>query len=171
MARDTRSFELRVRSLGVLALALAAGCRGADDGRFAGVQDRGALAMGVNQYTSSHVFQALPDGGRIVLERDSVDAAGTATIREHMRDIATRFAAGDFRQPGFVHAQTVPGAAVMAARRGAITYLADTLPRGGEVRIRSVDPEAIRAIHEFLAFQRSDHRASGGDHLGHRGPR
>jgi hypothetical protein len=27
------------------------------------------------------------------------------------------------------------------------------------VRIRATDPAAVQAIHEFLAFQRSDHRA------------
>jgi hypothetical protein len=156
-----------VRTLAGLGLALAAlfGCRGAprDDTAFAGVQARGATAMGVDQYTSSHVFEPLPDGGRIVLQRDAADSTGTAVIREHMGRIAAAFAAGDFRLPGFVHAQEVPGTATMAARRGAITYTADTLPRGGEVRIHTADPEAVRAVHEFLAFQRADHRA--GAHL------
>jgi hypothetical protein len=115
--------------------------------------------MGVDQYTSSHVFEPLPDGGRIVLQRDEVDSAGTATIRAHLADIAGRFSAGDFRIPGFVHAQEVPGTREMAARRAVIRYQADTLPRGGMVRITSSDSVAIAAIHEFLAFQRMDHRA------------
>jgi len=116
--------------------------------------------MGVDQYTSAHVFEPLPDGGRIVLQRDSVDPAGTATIRAHMADIADRFARGDFSLPGFVHAQEVPGTAVMAARRSVIQYRADTLPRGAEVRIRTDDAAAIAAIHAFLAFQAQDHRAA-----------
>ena len=132
---------------------------GSDSG-FVAVQRRGAVAMGVDQYTSAHVFEPLPDGGRIVLQRDSVDPAGTATIRAHMEDIAVRFGRGDFTLPGFVHAQAVPGTAIMAARRSVIRYLADTLPRGGEVRIRSDDPAAIAAIHAFLAFQAQDHRAA-----------
>jgi hypothetical protein len=118
----------------------------------------------VDQYTSSHVFEDLADGGRIVLQRDSIDAAGTEVIRAHMRDIAARFAKGDFTIPGIVHAQAVPGTAIMAARRSAITYTADTLPRGGQVRILTTDTAAIRAVHEFLAFQRTDHRAAGHDH-------
>lgn len=66
------------------------------DSAFAAVQSRGAAVMGVDQYTSAHVFEDLPDGGRIVLERkDATDSA------------------------------------------------------------------AVRAIHEFLAFQRMDHRAAG----------
>ena len=119
--------------------------------------------MGVDQYTSSHVFEPLPDGGRIVLQRDAADSAGTAVIRAHMGRIAAAFAAGDFRLPGFVHARPVPGAATMAARRSAITYTADTLPRGGQVRIRTADSAAVAAVHEFLAFQRADHHA--GTHL------
>jgi hypothetical protein len=49
----------------------------------------------------------------------------------------------------------------MAARRRAIRYEFRELPRGGEVRITTSDPAALRAVHEFLAFQRSDHRAAG----------
>ena len=152
-------------ALGVT-LVVGLGCRGSaqEDAAFAGVQARGEAAMGVDQYTSSHVFEPLPDGGRIVLRRDADDSAGTAVIRAHLRRIAEAFAAGDFRLPGFVHAREVPGTATMAARRAAITYTADTLPRGGEVRIRTGDPDAVRAVHEFLAFQRADHRAGAHPH-------
>jgi hypothetical protein len=120
--------------------------------------------MGVDQYTSSHVFESLPDGGRIVLQRDSADSAGTATIRAHMRDIARRFSAGDFSVPGMVHAMEVPGTAVMAARRASIRYVADTLPRGAPVRIFTTDPTALSAVHDFLEFQRRDHRSKGHAH-------
>ncbi|MBL8960168.1 MAG: hypothetical protein JNJ98_09965, partial [Gemmatimonadetes bacterium] len=48
----------------------------AGDSSFAAVQDRGAVAMGVDQYTSTHHFTDLPDGGVIELQRDSVDPAG-----------------------------------------------------------------------------------------------
>ena len=116
--------------------------------------------MGVDQYTSSHVFEPLADGGRIELQRDHEDAAGASRIRAHMGEIAVRFAAGDFRLPGYVHARAVPGAAVMAAKRSVITYAVESLPLGAAVRVRSRDPEAIRAIHEFLAFQRQDHHAA-----------
>ena len=135
----------------------------ADTG-FAALQARGAAAMGVDQYTSSHVFEALPDGGRIVLQRDSIDSAGTSIIRAHLRDIAARFSGGDFSIPGMVHAQVVPGTVDMAARRKLIRYVADTLPRGGEVRISTADSAAIAAVHAFLAFQRMDHHAAGHEH-------
>jgi ketosteroid isomerase-like protein len=131
----------------------------ARDSGFAGVQARGEIAMGVNQYTSSHSFTPLADGGRIELRRDLDDSAGTAAIRQHMQRIATQFAAGDFQLPGFVHAEKVPGTDVMSARRERITYTAESLPRGAALRIRSADAVAIRAIHQFLAYQRQDHHA------------
>jgi hypothetical protein len=133
----------------------------AADTGFAGVQSRGEQAMGVDQFTSSHVFEPLPDGGRISLERDTADSAGIAQIRTHMGQIAAAFKSGDFTLPGFVHAQAVPGTDVMAAKREAITYSVEELPRGGAVRLQTADRAAIRAIHEFLAFQRSDHHAAG----------
>ncbi len=126
------------------------------------MQSRGAHVMGVDQYTSAHVFEDLPDGGRVVLERDdAVDTVAIATIRAHLRDIEAAFRAGDFAKPFEVHAQTVPGTGVMAARRSAITYDEIDRPRGGEVRIKSGDPGAVAAIHEFLAFQRQQHHAAG----------
>ena len=125
------------------------------------MQTRGAHVMGVDPYTSAHVFEDLPDGGRVVLDRDDpADTAAIVTIRAHMRDIQAAFRAGDFTKPFAVHAQTVPGTAVMRARRAAISYEQIDRPRGGEVRIRTNDPEAVAAIHEFLAFQRREHRAS-----------
>jgi hypothetical protein len=135
----------------------------ADTG-FAAVQRRGAApaAMGVDQATSTHRFDALADGGRIQLQRDgAADSAGIARVRRHLRQIAAAFAAGDFRTPAFVHARAVPGTAVMADRRAAIAYAYRDLPRGGEVRVTTRDPEALRAVHAFLTFQRGDHRAGG----------
>lgn len=142
------------------------------DSAYHAVQARGAGVMGVDQYTSRHVFEDLPDGGRIVLERnDARDTADVATIRAHLREIAAQFARGDFAAPFLVHAQTVPGTATMAARRSAITYTAVERPRGAELRIRTRDREALAAVHAFLAFQRSDHRAAGHEaHGGHKAP-
>lgn len=133
----------------------------AHDSAFTALQARGETAMGVNQYTSTHRFDDLPDGGRIELQRDPGDSAGVRTIRAHLRSIAEAFGRGDFSTPMFVHAREVPGTAVMAAKRDAIRYAYSPLPGGGEVRITSGDPEAVRAIHEFLAYQRGDHRAGG----------
>ena len=137
------------------------GARQADTA-FAAMQVRGQMVMGVDQYASAHVFEDLEDGGRIVLDADSAsDTAGIAAIRHHMRDIAAAFRAGDFARPFEVHAQVVPGTAVMAARRTRITYEASDRPRGAEVRLRTADPAAVTAIRAFLAFQRTAHHAAG----------
>lgn len=131
------------------------------DSAFAATQRRGQQVMGVDQYTSTHVFESLPDGGRIVLQRDAADPVGEATIRAHLRDIRARFMRGDFSLPGTVHDMEVPGTQVMARRRRRIRYVMESLPRGGQVRIITKDPQALAAVHEFLAFQRMDHRAMG----------
>jgi hypothetical protein len=176
--RTARAFRLGMSASCLAILAGAAGAQAprrpapspagatpparADSG-FAGVQARGAApgGMGVDQSTSVHRFDALPDGGRIELQRAIDDAGGTAHIRRHLRGIAAAFAAGDFRTPAFVHGREVPGAAVMAARRAAISYAVRDLPRGAEVRITTRDAEALAAVHAFIAFQRQDHRAGG----------
>ena len=151
--------KLLITAIG--SLVLSAGTAACQDTSFAAMQRRGQQAMGVDQYTSVHQFDALDDGGRIELQRESDDSAGVATIRVHIRQIAQAFGSGDFSTPAFVHMKTVPGAAVMTAKRAVITYEPHDLPRGAELRIRSRDKEAIAAIHEFMAFQRSDHHAGG----------
>lgn len=152
----------------VFILSMDTGCRSAErpanDSSFADVQRRGQTVMGVDQYTSKHVFEDLPDGGRIVLDRDDAsDTAAVRTIRAHMRVIEAAFQRGDFTLPGIVHAGEVPGTRVMAKKRSAVTYRAADRPRGAEVRITTNDPVAVTAVHEFLKFQRSDHRAAGHD--------
>lgn len=137
----------------------------APDPAFAALQERGRTAMGVDQYTSQHRFDSLEDGGRIELQRDPSDSAGVAEIRRHLVEIRDAFARGDFSTPAFVHAGHVPGTEVMAAARERITYTFAPLPGGGQIRLRTRDPEALAAIHRFMAFQRSDHRAGG--HTGH----
>jgi hypothetical protein len=132
------------------------------DSAYRAMQARGRETMGVEQTTSTHRFEALPDGGRIVLVRNTDDSAGTATIRAHLHDMRTAFGAGDFSMPMSIHMQTVPGASVMAARHALITYTASDLPNGGQLRITTTDSAALDAIHQFLAFQRREHHAAGG---------
>jgi hypothetical protein len=155
-------------------LAIAAGCRTATppaaagpapaDTAFHALQERGRQTMGVDQYTSTHRFDALPDGGRIELQRDGDDPAGVETIRAHLQQAAAAFAAGDFAMPAFVHMREMPGVADMARLRDRITYAYTPLPRGGQVRITTTDPEAVRAVHAFMAAQRMDHHSGGAGH-------
>jgi hypothetical protein len=135
--------------------------RPANDSAFASMQERGKKAMGVDQYSSTHKFDSYPDGGRIELQRDAKDSAGVAAIRAHIRDIAAAFKSGNFSTPEFVHMQMVPGTKEMSALRSKITYTVHDLPRGAELHVSSSDSAAVAAIHEFMAFQRGEHHASG----------
>lgn len=130
------------------------------DSGFAAMQSRGEKAMGANQYTSAHQFEDLENGGRIALEAAAGDTGAIPRIRAHFREIARAFGAGDFTTPGFVHAGDAPGANTMSARRAVIGYSMRELPRGAELRITTSDPTALRAVHEFLAFQRAEHHAA-----------
>jgi hypothetical protein len=131
----------------------------ASDSSFASLQKRGEMAMGVDQYTSSHKFEVTSNGGRISLQRDANDSVGLSQIRAHMRLIQHAFQAGDFSTPSFVHEREMPGTDVMTAKRAAISYEYEDLPRGGAVVIMTNDPEARAAIARFLQAQRTDHRA------------
>ena len=159
---------MTTQRLGVLLLAvLGARTLRAQDSAYHAMQQRGKVAMGVDQYTSFHRFEPAADGGRIVLVRDSADAAGVRTIREHLKGIAQAFSAGDFQTPGFVHDQTVPGTQVMTAKKAAIRYVFHPLPGGGEVRIVTRDAASVAAVHEFLTFQRTEHRTGEGEQHRH----
>jgi hypothetical protein len=166
--------RLIVTSVILAAPFVAAAAQGAGstkpkpDTSFAAMQARGKTAMGVDQYTSTHKFDATPTGGRIELQRDTIDAAGIAQIRAHIREIAKSFAAGDFATPGFVHMQNVPGTKVMREKRSAISYEPRDLPRGAELVIGTKDPAAIAAVHEFMAFQRGEHHAGGMEGMTHK---
>lgn len=78
-----------------------------------------------------------------------------------MKLIQHSFEAGDFSAPSFVHNRNMPGTDVMARKRSAIEYAYEDLARGGAVVIRTKDPEALKAIGDFLAAQRMDHHSPG----------
>jgi hypothetical protein len=129
------------------------------DTSFVALQARGKMAMGVDQYASAHRFDVLPDGGRIALEMKDGDSLAVAQIRAHMKLIEHAFQAGDFSTPEFVHARAMPGTDIMSRNKALIRYRYADLPRGGEVRIATTDPESLAAIREFLTAQRGDHSA------------
>lgn len=151
-------------AVALVVILLSGGCGKPDaspapDSAFAALQQRGETAMGVDQYASAHVFEPLPDGGRIVLQMKAPHAAEEGKIRAHMRTIAAAFSSGDFSVPGFVHDSVVPGTAVMSRLRAEISYAPRDIERGGELRLTTRNPEAVRAIREFLEFQTMDHHA------------
>jgi hypothetical protein len=129
------------------------------DQHAAGVDARGDHAMGFSHGNSAHHFHLLPDGGTIeVVADDASDATTRDEIRMHLSHIAKMFTDGDFQVPMFIHDTVPPGVTVMKSKRSAITYAFEPTRNGGQVRIASADPDAVRAIHEFLTFQIDDHR-------------
>ena len=105
-----------------------------------------------------HSFRLYSDGGVIELQSIAGDAEVARVIRGHLREIRDSFAKGDFEKPLFVHGRMPDGTHEMAAKGEAIEYRFEELPRGGKVRMRTSDTDALDAIHRFLRFQVVEHR-------------
>lgn len=127
--------------------------------RHAGIDQRGDQAMGFSQSKTTHHFLLRRDGGAIEVEvRDPQDEASRDQIRQHLARIAQMFKEGNFDSPMFIHAQTPPGVEVMKRLRSEIKYEFEQTKRGGRVRIRTSNTEALAAIQEFLRYQIEEHR-------------
>lgn len=120
---------------------------------------RGEQAMGFSQTATTHHFLLSPDGGSIQVEvNESSDKANRENIREHLKQIAGMFSAGNFNIPMLVHNQVPPGVTTMEQLKGKISFAYEATERGGRVRISTADREALAAVHEFLRFQIKDHQ-------------
>ena len=128
------------------------------DSAFKAMDQRHGEAVGEDPMALAHQFESQPDGGDIILERQIHDDMGINQIRAHLLLIARSFSNGDFKIPGFVHDEPIPGTAVMTRLAGKIDYTVEDLPHGGVVHIRTSDPEALQAIHSVIAFQIAEHR-------------
>lgn len=134
---------------------------------FEGVDARGDQGMGFSHHMTGHHFHLFADGGAIeVAANDPKDAESREAIRSHLASIAERFAAGDFSVPMFIHATSPPGMATMQRLKREISYHAEETPHGAQVRIKSQNPEAIEAIHQFLRFQIEEHRTGDAKEAG-----
>jgi hypothetical protein len=125
----------------------------------ADVEKHGDQAMGFPHDNTTHHFRLYLDGGAIeVTANDGKDSQNMQAIQSHLKHIATMFSNGEFSIPMFVHDQVPPGVPVMKDKRAEISYSFEELPAGGGVRIKTKNPDALKAIHEFLRFQIDDHR-------------
>ena len=125
----------------------------------ADVEKHGDLAMGFRHDKTTHHFRLDAAGGAIeVTANDGKDAENIQAIRSHLKHIIMMFSQGDFSAPMFIHDQVPPGVPVMKEKRAEISYSFEELAAGGKVRIRTTDPDSIKAIHEFLRFQITDHQ-------------
>ncbi|MGA2534837.1 MAG: hypothetical protein ABSF53_02390 [Terracidiphilus sp.] len=129
------------------------------DDHAAGVDNRGDHAMGFSHENTAHHFTLLPDGGIIEVDiKADQDDATRDQIRMHLTHIAAMFNDNNFDVPMFIHDRVPPGVPVLKEKHAAISYTFQSTDRGGQVRIMTHDPEAFKAIHEFLEFQIQDHR-------------
>jgi hypothetical protein len=123
------------------------------------MMSRGQRGMGFSQTKTTHHFLLKRHGGVIrVSAKDAKDTSTRDQIRMHLTHIARAFAEGDFDIPMFVHDQEPPGVPVMKRLSKEIKYRFRNSDTGGEVTISSNSPEAVHAIHDFLAFQIREHK-------------
>lgn len=123
------------------------------------MNERGEKGMGFSQTTTTHHFFLKPDGGVIQVEaNDPKDTASRDSIRMHLTHIAHAFSDSDFDIPMFVHDTVPPGVPDMKRLKEKIAYTFEQTPNGARVLIRTADPTAIAAIHQFLRFQIEDHQ-------------
>jgi hypothetical protein len=131
----------------------------AQDAHHAEVDKRGDHVMGFSHEKTAHHFRLYKDGGAIeVTANDAADTASRGQIQMHLGHIARLFAAGDFQAPMLTHAINPPGVPVMQRLKSEIKYEYQKTDRGGAVRIKTANPEALKAVHEFLKFQIEEHR-------------
>jgi hypothetical protein len=124
----------------------------------ADVEKHGDEAMGFLHDKTTHHFRLYSDGGAIeVIVNDSTDSKNMQAIRSHLTHIVTMFSNGEFSTPMFVHDQVPPGVPVMKEKRAEVSYTFEELPTGGRVRIKTTNPDGLKAVHDFLRFQIEDH--------------
>jgi len=124
----------------------------------AAMNARGDKGMGFSQDKTTHHFKLSPEGGSIEVQaKEDADRVSREQIQMHLGHIAKMFQAGNFEIPMFVHGKTPAGIPVMREHKAEIAYEYQAIDRGGRVRIRTTNPEALKAVHEFLRFQITEH--------------
>lgn len=122
------------------------------------LKKRGADAMGFDQNGTTHHFKLSTTGGSIeVTVKNRNDATVVAAVRDHLRSIASDFGQGNFAKPFATHGEVPPGVTAMQRNNQAISYRYEDLEGGGVVRIDTTDGEALKAVHEFLRYQITEH--------------
>jgi len=143
----------------VLAVVAAVLTTPIQDHHQAQATDRARHGMGFDQHRTTHHFLIDADGGTIqVTAKDAGDAESERRIRAHLQHIAKAFAEGDFSLPLFIHETEPPGTAIMKERRSMLSFTFERMPAGGKVVIRTSDPPALAALHDFLRFQIREHK-------------
>jgi plastocyanin len=123
--------------------------------------ERGAIAMGFNQSKISHKFKSTPTGGEILITAlNNSDIETIKQIKNHISVIQKEFSSGNFTKPFYIHAQDVPGTKIMSEKKDFIKYSINEINNGATLILETKDKELLDAIHQFMAFQ-------GTEHMGH----
>lgn len=122
------------------------------------LKKRGGEAMGFDQDAADHHFLLEPDGGSIqVTAKPGAAAEVIEEVRSHLRTIAADFKRGDFAKPFQTHAEVPPGVPAMQRLAATISYDYEDVARGGAVRMRTPNRDALQALHDFLRYQITEH--------------
>lgn len=122
------------------------------------MNERGDKVMGFDHTKTTHHFLLRANGGVIQIEaNDPMDTVSRDQIRQHLPHIAKMFSEGNFSAPMLIHEQNPPGADIMKQLKAKIKYEYAETKQGALIRISTDDAEALKAIHEFLRFQITEH--------------
>lgn len=151
--------HLLLATLVIAFFATSLAAYAAGPGRQAEVARLGADVMPFSLAATTHVFTKTRDGGtQQVVAKNAADAEQIRLVREHLRELATRFEQGDFSGPSHIHGATMPGLAQLeAAKPGQVLVSYKDLRRGALLTFRSADPALVSAVHAWFDAQLSDH--------------
>ena len=120
---------------------------------------RGDKHMGFDHLKTTHHFLLANDGGSISVEANDVkDSESRDQIRRHLRHIAMMFGEGNFEVPMLIHEKTPLGSETMKQLKSEIGYEFIETERGASIKISTTNAQAVKAIHEFLKFQITEHK-------------
>jgi hypothetical protein len=129
------------------------------DEHLAGVNRHGDMAMGFSHMKTTHHFALSASGGSIQVQaNDPKDSASRDQIRTHLQHMSNAFKDGDFSSPMMTHSRVPPGAPTMKRLKSDVNYKYEETETGGKVLISTANPEALKAVHQFLRFQIDDHQ-------------
>jgi hypothetical protein len=146
----------------VVFLALGTGCAAAGgpvgDERLAEVADRGRSVMPFDLERTTHRFVKADTGGvQTVVSDDSTDTGQIDLVRQHLREEAGRFTAGDFTDPGRIHGHDMPGLAALRDGAGRIGIEYTDTADGGRITYTTSEPALVEALHAWFDAQVGDH--------------
>ncbi len=147
--------ERRALTASVAVVLLATSC---GDSRQAQVAERGAEVMPFDLDATTHHFEPSRFGGvQTVIADDPANDTEVELVRDHLRQGAEAFSAGDYGDPVTIHGEDMPGVAELAAGAERVEIRYGTVDAGATLTFSTDDPALIAALHEWFEAQTSDH--------------